>query len=527
MLISVHLTCEDWQEKLNGQIKQRGTCFQEIDSLLKVSETDLIISELRKKNGFYALIWEQGDKFYAAVDHIRSIPLFYGQKDSVFFLSDSADWVREQVGNTIIDEVSRDEFLLTGYVTGSETLYPDVKQLQAGEFLTVNKKDNEPVVNLKRYYRFLHTEPSLFDKQALNKGLDNVALSSIDNLIRYANGRQIVIPLSGGYDSRLIATLLKYKNYKNILTFTYGVLGNKESEYSQKVANSLGLKWHFIEYDSDLWSNAWNTEERIQYQKWASGWSSLPHMQDWLAVKILKNSNIVAQDCIFVPGHSGDFVAGSHIPEVAFIRKNLTLVDSCRLTYNFHYSISPSEESKKSPNYWYARIKQNMEYDDFCSSESLADSYEKWDWQERQAKFICNSVRVYEFYGYDWWLPLWDKDFVTFWQEIPLELRKKRLWYIEYVQKKYNSICAETIDNASDTSAVKMLVLSLLKRNQVLLKILKKVRNNVRRRTGLGTNFAIEAVFDREDLKSYASKGYSINGIFASEFIKSLNNGDF
>ena len=44
-----------------------------------------------------------------------------------------------------------------------------------------------------------------------------------------------------------------------------------------------------------------------------------------------------------------------------------------------------------------------------------------------------NSVRVYEFFGYDWWLPLWDGEFVEFWQNVPLSLRYKRLWYNQYV----------------------------------------------------------------------------------------------
>lgn len=190
--------------------------------------------------------------------------MFYALKGSDFFLSDDAEWVREKVGNTTMDEIAKEEFQLTGYVTGQDILYPSVKQLQAGEFLSINANEETQQLKTERYYRFLHTEPENYDEQDLYKKLDAATLASIDNLIRYANGRHIVIPLSGGYDSRLIATLLKRRGYENILTFTYGVPGNKESAYSKKVADALGLKWHFIEYSNELWREAWQTEERLQ-----------------------------------------------------------------------------------------------------------------------------------------------------------------------------------------------------------------------------------------------------------------------
>src|SRR5690606_12752657 len=185
------------------------TCWQPLDNLLEAENPKQVAQALQAQNGFYALVWQHQNKTYAAVDHIRSIPLFYALKDQTFFLSDEAEWVREQVGNKKMDPLAREEFQLAGYVTGQETLFPDVKQLQAGELLVVNEENGVPEVATERYYRFLHTEPEIYNEAELYQQLDKAALASIDNLIRYANGRQIVIPLSGGYDSRLIATLLK------------------------------------------------------------------------------------------------------------------------------------------------------------------------------------------------------------------------------------------------------------------------------------------------------------------------------
>lgn len=524
MTIKLNLTSPGWQEKADGKLKQRGTCWQEPLNLLKVSTDTELKENLQQQNGFYALIWERGEQFYAAVDHIRSIPLFYALNGSDFFLSDDAEWVRYQVGNAVMDEIAKEEFQLAGYVTGQDTLYPDVKQLQAGEFLSIDTKTDTPKIKTERYYRFLHTEPENYDEQALYQRLDAAALSATDILIRHASGRQIVIPLSGGYDSRLIATLLKRRGYENIITFSYGVCGNKESSYSKKVAEELGLEWHFIKYSNELWRDAWKTEERWQYQKWASGWCSIAHVQDWLAVKILKEESIVENDCIFVPGHSGDFVAGSHIPDIAFEEETLSRVDSCQAILSRHYALAPKANFKVDERFWLNRIKDEMEFEDFSSNIDFADGFEKWDWQERQAKFICNSVRVYEFFGYDWWMPLWDMDFVRFWQEVPLELRKGREWYVEYVKSKYfeysEGKSEKNLNNASDDAGLKAFLKStFLYENNFLrtnvsksLKIFRKVRPAL-------SSLAYEAWFDEGFYAHHKDAGYCVNGMLAKEFI--------
>lgn len=521
MTLQIHLTSPSWKETANG-IKQRGTCWDSPVQLLEVSSNTEIGQALEQQNGFYALIWERGSLLYAAVDHIRSIPLFYALKGSDFFLSDDAEWVREQVGNTTMDEVAKEEFQLTGYVTGQDTLYPDVKQLQAGEFLSINTSAETPQLKTERYYRFLHTEPESYDQQDLYKKLDAAALASIDNLIRYANGRQIVIPLSGGYDSRLIATLLKRRGYENILTFTYGVPGNKESAYSKKVADALSLKWHFVEYNNALWREAWQTEERLQYQKWASGWNSIAHVQDWLAVKILKKKNIIENDCIFVPGHTGDFISGGHIPDNVIKNQTSSLEELFKAIKKKHYSIAPSEiVTKRGELEWSKRLLDRAEQSIVANGEDLANGFEKWEWQERQAKFICNSVRVYEFYGYDWWMPLWDMEFVQFWQAAPLEFRKGSSRYIQFVKEVYinESSFIEEINNSSDSSMLtqnsKKLLKFILPDNLVVF-----LKGVYRKRISKTHHLGFWGAFDREEVVSLLEQGFAWHGVRAKAFLK-------
>jgi asparagine synthase (glutamine-hydrolysing) len=477
---------------------------------------------LKSANGFYALVCRHSNRLIAAVDHVRSIPLFYGQTDEVFYLSEDAEWVRQKVGDIKFDPLAREEFQLTGYVTGRDTLFPNVKQLQAGEFLVVEHGPSGFEVNCHRYYRFLHTEPGEYDEFFLRHALEKAAVASVKRLIDYADGRQIVVPLSGGYDSRLIVTLLKKLDYKNILTFTYGVPGNKEAQYSKYVANALGLKWHFVKYSNDLWRDDWNTDEGWQYQQSGSGWSSLAHIQDWLAVKNLKEQEFVNEDCIFVPGHSGDFVAGSHIPDKAFIETSFCKKDVVMSIIDDHYNLAPLGLSKQSKEFWCQHVDRILETTECISTPwQYADAYESWDWQERQAKYICNSVRVYDFFQYDWWMPLWDLEFVKFWESVPLALRKERQWYVEFVKSIFQELskdnCAINLKNASvpRSKTLKKVFNSLPSKMKFILK--NKIKFNHLK----NHPHCVLGMLSEDIWKSYYRKGYSQIGVLNSVFLLS------
>lgn len=521
MNINIHLT-KSWKEYNNhlndSSFNTLGTILNKEElnnfkdfSLLSINE---YLQTTSKFLGFWAHIYRENRKVYASVDHIRSHPLFYGIKDKNFYLSDDANWVRQQVDNREMDPFSKEEFSLTGYVTGKDTLYKDVKQLQAGEILQF--EDNN--ITLHRYYEYSHEEPQTYDEQDLKQNLHKTAQESIQRLIDYADGRQIVIPLSGGYDSRLIATLLKAANYPNILTFTYGVKGNKEAQYSKAVAEALDLPWLFVEYTAELWQKHWSGDDKVNYQEYGSNLVSLPHVQDWLAVKIMKENDLVDQSAIFVPGHSGDFVAGSHIPKFLFFDlSQYTKKDVINQIKNDHYILHPHSSNIKFDN----KIDLYIQTTQPINNIVFADAYEKWDWQERQCKFICNSVRVYEFFQYDWWLPLWDKNFIHFFEELPLKLRNHD-WYKEYVSEQFkrNSIKGPIeLENASDQSIFITTLKQLLKKTGVLLSLARYIHRKI---IPPKNHLLSYARYPHRKYSSLVKKGYISNGIEAYFFLQDL-----
>ena len=68
--------------------------------------------------------------------------------------------------------------------------------------------------------------------------------------------------------------------------------------------------------------------------------------------------------------------------------------------------------------------------------ETFAAASAWFNVQERQAKFIVNSVRAYEYFGYEWLIPLWDNALFDFWAKVPITLRYQRRLYFQAVNHR-------------------------------------------------------------------------------------------
>lgn len=419
-----------------------------VQLLNNVNSYDALHCLLGNLNGFFSFIIKKENVLYFAVDRIRSIPLFYTINTDGLFISNDAEAVRKITKNTELDPIAVQEFT-ANQVTGKDTLFKDVKQVQAGESIEASL-DNVKGIRLRdcRYFIFTHSERySIADSDMLRNRMLLTFSASIDRLIAYADGRQLVLPLSAGYDSRFIALMLYKKGVKNVVCFSYGKSGNFEAVTSKKIADILGYEWHFVEYTDELWYHWVKSDEYIRYLRMSCGWASLPCTQDWPAVYELKKRNLISRDAIFIPGHVGDSLAGSDVPMIvnSKIRFNTSrFINNLFICYYNNLQNLPKDVLKnKIKNKWKViknRTLENLDISSISSPEEYADAYEKWNWLESNPKFIINSVRVYEFWGYDWYLPFLDIEFMEYWKDVPLLLRSGK----EFYNKTVNEFFLET-----------------------------------------------------------------------------------
>jgi asparagine synthase (glutamine-hydrolysing) len=396
---------------------------------------------LRGVNGFFALVHRAGTEVFAAVDRIRSIPLFWGTAGSEAYLSDDARWVRDRLGAQEGHEPASTEFLLSSFVSGNETLVPGMYQLAAGDVLRLAPGPSGVTAEVRRYWEYADARDPSVRREELEERFDAMLLNIVGRLVEVAAGRTIVVPLSGGNDSRLLLSILKRLNYPSLVSFTYGRTENHEAVVSRRVAELLGVPWHFIPYDNVSWRQWFRSEERQAYYRMADGLSSLPLLLDWPAVGELRRRGIAPEGSVFAPGLSADLQAGSR---------------SKRYPQMYRPGIPPRDEVvhlllRSSYALWdwsrredelYPILAQRVEsgLGDYTRFDDGGQVLEAWESRERQSKYTVNSVRAYEFWGYDWWIPFWDAEWLDFWPNVPVDMRMHRVFYRACVERLFAGV---------------------------------------------------------------------------------------
>lgn len=390
-----------------------------------------IEANLKNTNGCFALVIEGADFLLAAVDRVRSIPLFWDQNG---ILADSSEALHHLDIDTLKsgEPLILAEFFCTGYVCGDQTLDPGVRQIPAANYLVI-KRGTKP--SLKRYYSYCDNPSDEQDPPTLCKKLHRVHKQVINRLIQSLEGRPALIPLSGGYDSRLIAYLLKRANYPHIIAFTYDSPKGPEALISKKVAHHLQIPWLCLEHNRESWYKAYISEERKAHYKYAVNAVSSAHIQDWHAVRDMKEKKLIPADSVFIPGHSADLLQGSHLPGLYLKQERFSDLELIEQIRRQHYSLWQSNFGEWQ-ELFAQRIRETIDIPENMSAHEASGLALRWNIRERQAKFIVNSVRVYEDFGYQWRLPWWDSEIMDFWAKVPLQLRVNRLlWHI--YRKKY------------------------------------------------------------------------------------------
>ncbi|MDD5680574.1 MAG: asparagine synthase-related protein [Candidatus Omnitrophica bacterium] len=390
-------------------------------------------------NGNFALIVSRECNLFAAVDRVRSHPIFYCFKDGTLYIGDDVNSIKNAAGRICAGPQAAEEYLMSGYVSGGNTLCDEIKGLQAGECLGAKSDETEICrdIALKRYYLYYNAAKLQQPPASLINTHDRIVENAFKRIAESAGGRKLVIPLSGGVDSRLVASMFKRIGHKNILCISYGIPGNWETKISRAAADKLGYEWIFMPYSREKWRDISKSGEWHKFFYSFNNISSVPNVNEWLAVSGLKKDRIIPDDAVFVPGHTGDFISGGHIHYV-FDEKtdNITIDGLSEKMLRKHYALWPlllkDPQIKKRA---VRRLSESFKNFRLESAQSIIDAYECWEWQERQAKFIVNSARVYDFWGYEWRIPLWDSELMDFWSAVPYKLKLRKKLYLDYLEK--------------------------------------------------------------------------------------------
>ena len=426
----------------SGYLTEGLTVRNLLDELILLSENpnmETLSNWVRNISGHFSIVVQfSNDSCFLAVDKICSIPIFDVANKNKYVVSNHAPFLKSffdiSDGDTELNSLL--EISMSGFTIGDKTIYRKINRLMAGECIFWD--------NGKRYSSFYYTYlPSRIIKcgyDELKSQFAKVCLSTIKNLIDSVNGRQIVVPLSAGRDSRLIVSCLKELSYENVVCFSYGSLGNYEVSTSRKVSSELGYKWIYVQNTWREKRNFFKSRIYNLYVKEFESYASVPNVQDVYEVYSLKLKKVIDNDAVIVNGNSGDFISGGHIPKLLnldekFLAKNSAIWDSF---LEKHYSIWRKLRNNLNDRIIISGLNKTISkrYGSKAKGDMLTYAvYEGMECIGRQSRLVTNQQRAYEFIGHEWRLPLWSEDFLNFWEKVDPKYKLN--------QKLYNDVLIE------------------------------------------------------------------------------------
>lgn len=464
---------------------------------------------------FAAVVLKEGETILVE-DPIRSFPLFYSVAEGTVAVSDDALALAGSGSAYVADYDSRIEFRHAAYVAGSNTLYAGVQQVQAGELVAISESGD---VARSVYRRVRYSGQHIQETAAVDAHFSSALESTMSRVLEKANGRQLVVPLSGGLDSRLLSVYLRDAGYENVLNFTYGTGKTREAMISEKVAAALGQKWLFCHYEEDAIRSAWNTPETGDFIKFTHAGASLPHVQDWYAVRWLKGEGLIEDDAIFLPGHT---IVGNMHDEEILDAGSISRDEIKGLILHHHYTLQPDNQAA----YNNARLGKSI--DDFLdeigydgSVESRLTALEYWNVRERQTKYINNSLRNYEFFGYDWALPMLDREVYLAWGDLHPDITRNRDWYEGYVNRRYAAATGEALQTfaPNNVSKGKRDAVKAALRSVGLLGIVERtITAKAVQNHPMGFNWFVSGKSESQ-LYKFTRSGGNLLGAYADEFL--------
>ena len=101
--------------------------------------------------------------------------------------------------------------------------------------------------------------------------------------------------------------------------------------------------------------------------------------------------------------------------------------------FNGHYSLWENLKTQQNKDLVFKKIWEEIEQEVNGLPNDQGNDfglYEFSEFKNRQTKYVITVQRIYEFFGYDWRLPLWDNQYLDFWIGVPLKHKVNRELFV-------------------------------------------------------------------------------------------------
>lgn len=412
-----------------------GLREERIKDIAVADSLEDLVHAMSDETGQFAIILRRSDRELAICDAVASIPVFLHTTQD----SRKRFCIQPPDGSDKFIQVASKMFVQSGYTIGADTLSDSLIRLGCGQAAQI---DQQGTVTMTRY-RFFAPETGIRGTQAKDRSIDalaSITLQIMQDLVTSADGRTILVPLSAGRDSRLIVSTLRELGYNAVKCFSYGLPGNHEAAMAKRIADKLGYEWQFIPQTPARMRRFFESERCADFERKMETLCAVPFQQDLFALNEVLKNGYADRSMIVVNGQSGDFITGNHIPaRLSDERGRATgdgaIEDMIDATIEKHFALWRGLWNQDQASRLRQRIRQDLDvYYKEPSKIPAAALFERFEFENRQTKYVINGQRTYDYLGIEWRLPLWDTRFIDFWEQTPFSSKIDQKLYAEMLE---------------------------------------------------------------------------------------------
>ncbi len=258
------------------------------------------VDGISQLNGMFAFALHDklAGKVILGRDRVGIKPLFYAElADRFVFASELKAIVPLLSRQPVLNAEAVNQFMLSQFSSGRETVFQGVYCLQPGECLQIDADLN---VTTTRYWNALDIEIRTLSFEEASEEFDSIMDVVMREHIR--SDVPFGLFLSGGVDSAVILAMLEHFNYGNVHSYSIGYHSNElkgELEAAQLMADRFGTKHRAIRLEIN------ELKQRIPLMIWATD----ELMRDYASLPTSIMAEAAAADIkVVFTGEGGDEV---------------------------------------------------------------------------------------------------------------------------------------------------------------------------------------------------------------------------
>ena len=358
--------------------------------------------------------------------------MYYYEDECIFLFSTEAKsfFAYERFDNGLDDHAVADLFNYS-YPLGDKTFFKQVKYLKGGHFIKITNQSSKKV----KYWDFSFDEQVTKSVPELVEEMDAIYSEILP--LRLKNGKDVVIPLSGGLDSRFMVSHAVRAGYRPIL-ISHGKKNCLDHKIAKKVARRYNLEdnFRFIEVNP-LWLKDF-AEKYVFYSE------GMNNTGPAVLLGISSKYNLDSTNTIFLNGiYGGPTNFGPSYFKDRDITSSLTFYERLQdlrrslfgeLIDDRYYSLFTKETAAFFKNNYMSSLKE--EFSLHCDvSDIYCNQKDMFFIKNRLFRHMnlvdCNRYIWHDHFG------LADDKLVDFYMKLPPELKISRHLMFEYFKLKF------------------------------------------------------------------------------------------